>query len=233
MAPRKPAKTKNLKPAKTGDAGVVKPKRNARGYHRFRSGMLNMTPKDGEKELVRINQNSPLLRLPPEIRNHIWEYAVGGYTVQGLYGASPGHHHRPSLKVFERTDGLALLRTCRQVFAETALVPWAASLFAFNHPLTMRQVMKKLKGYQRKSITMLRLDVHSPNQIPWWNPLRNPRRFLTQGQLTGVKHVHLRVFRCHRVIDYSVTPVLENLRAFFPGATTSCSTTKDIWLPTR
>jgi hypothetical protein len=34
---------------KQSDSRVVK--RPARGYHRFKNGMLNVTPKGGEKEL--------------------------------------------------------------------------------------------------------------------------------------------------------------------------------------
>ncbi|KAA8617144.1 hypothetical protein PtrSN002B_008404 [Pyrenophora tritici-repentis] len=53
-------------------------KRPARGYHKFKNGLFNVTPKRSEKELVKVNQQSPLLRLPPEIRNRIWEFALGG-----------------------------------------------------------------------------------------------------------------------------------------------------------
>jgi hypothetical protein len=31
---------------------------------------------NGASYSVNSNQNSPLLRLPPEIRNHIWEYTM-------------------------------------------------------------------------------------------------------------------------------------------------------------
>lgn len=65
-------------PVKTGR--VVK--RPARGFHRFRNGIMNVMPKGGEKELyvlpatcephqlvlrVKNNQNSLLLKLPAEL----------------------------------------------------------------------------------------------------------------------------------------------------------------------
>ncbi|KAH9879022.1 hypothetical protein J1614_002457 [Plenodomus biglobosus] len=46
-------------------------KRPLRGYHKFKNGLLNVTPKGGEKEVTKANQRSPLLRLPAEIRNTI------------------------------------------------------------------------------------------------------------------------------------------------------------------
>jgi hypothetical protein len=55
MAPRKPVvgddvpKRKKALVAKKSEDKVVK--RPARGYHKFRNGLLNVTPKGGEKEL--------------------------------------------------------------------------------------------------------------------------------------------------------------------------------------
>jgi hypothetical protein len=53
MAPRKPAvvdpKSKKTSTAKQGNGRIVK--RPARGYHTFKNGMLNVTPKGGEKDM--------------------------------------------------------------------------------------------------------------------------------------------------------------------------------------
>jgi hypothetical protein len=50
MAPTaKVAKTKKTATVKNNEDKVVK--RPARGYHKFRNGLLNVTPKGGEKEL--------------------------------------------------------------------------------------------------------------------------------------------------------------------------------------
>jgi hypothetical protein len=54
MAPRKPAAdkkattTKKATAKKSGDKVVKRP---ARGYHKFRNGLLNVTPKGSEKEI--------------------------------------------------------------------------------------------------------------------------------------------------------------------------------------
>jgi hypothetical protein len=52
MAPKKPsgdAQVKKKAPARKMEDRVVK--RPARGYHKFRNGMLNVTPKGQEEDL--------------------------------------------------------------------------------------------------------------------------------------------------------------------------------------
>ncbi|KAF3051540.1 hypothetical protein E8E11_008995 [Didymella keratinophila] len=77
MAPRKPTAT--AKPAQKRTTGkshkIVK--RPAHGYHTYKNGLLNVTPKGDEKELVERNSKSPLLSLPTEIHTRIWEYTLG------------------------------------------------------------------------------------------------------------------------------------------------------------
>jgi hypothetical protein len=54
MAPRKPAAEKEATSTKKATAKKSEDKvikRPARGYHRFRNGLLNVTPKGGEKEM--------------------------------------------------------------------------------------------------------------------------------------------------------------------------------------
>jgi hypothetical protein len=62
---------------------------------------------------VQANQQSPLLRLPTELRTKIWTYVLGstiyrgkGYTYTGEAQFVPR----------DRSIGLSLLQTCRQVY---------------------------------------------------------------------------------------------------------------------
>lgn len=88
------------------------------------------------------NSESPLLRLPAEIRNCIWEYVLGGnvrdvtifkrdskrYTewLIAMSSASfPEHSH-------------ALLSTCRQIYAETALLTFSTNEFRFRSKTTFK-----------------------------------------------------------------------------------------------
>ncbi|XPS70397.1 beta transducin [Ascochyta lentis] len=68
----------------------------------------------------RNQENSPLLGLPPELRNMVYKYVLGGNTyLVGLDGSFPAK--------FE----LALLVVCRQITAEAHLLPYAYNTFSF------------------------------------------------------------------------------------------------------
>lgn len=68
--------------------------------------------------------SSPLLRLPPEIRNMIYTLIIDvNIVVFTEAGLGRGRH--------PIQDGLALLRVCRQIHAEAALLPYALNTFVF------------------------------------------------------------------------------------------------------
>jgi hypothetical protein len=82
----------------------------------------------------RNQQSSPLLRLPAEIRNTIYEYVLGGESWHYLtyIGVRLSLKRRLS-KDDERPEKephfLALFKTCRQLQAETKLLPFKLNLF--------------------------------------------------------------------------------------------------------
>ncbi|KAF1832936.1 hypothetical protein BDW02DRAFT_624666, partial [Decorospora gaudefroyi] len=77
----------------------------------------------------RNQRDSPLLRLPAELRNKIYRFVLGGNhirpyceTVMGVWEVSfPGW-------AYSRLQ-LALLEVCRQVYAETKLLPFSLNRF--------------------------------------------------------------------------------------------------------
>ncbi|KAI8940196.1 hypothetical protein NX059_003902 [Plenodomus lindquistii] len=72
-------------------------------------------------------QQSPLLRLPGELRNQIWELALGGNVCEIKKYYDVPEHCRENFPT-------ALLQTCRQVFAETALLPYSLNNSASTSP---------------------------------------------------------------------------------------------------
>ncbi|KAF7671513.1 hypothetical protein GT037_010325 [Alternaria burnsii] len=154
MAPRKTTagdkipKAKKASTVKKSEDKVIK--RPARGYHKFRNGLLNVAPKGDEKELTKQNRTSPLLRLPPEIRNIIWKLVLGGKVYRtwlcGQIGSSPTH----------TTNAMALLRTCRQVYAEAAIVPLTLTMFSTDYPSNIDDIImasRKLDFKNQKAST--------------------------------------------------------------------------------
>ncbi|KAF2833360.1 hypothetical protein CC86DRAFT_8545 [Ophiobolus disseminans] len=106
---------------------VSLPRRSVRGrlgFDKFENGILDLTPTGNEIAITEQNaQRSPLLRLLTEIRDIIWRYALGHRVVR--LGSSR----------YAYRDGigphLSLLRVCRQVYSETALLPHTLNTFAF------------------------------------------------------------------------------------------------------
>ncbi|KAF2118342.1 hypothetical protein BDV96DRAFT_597183 [Lophiotrema nucula] len=99
------------------------------------NGMLNPQPRGQWITITQFNsQQSPLLRLPAEVRIQIWEYALGGLWIRlGLrlsHGTMKAYifaireefskHYRPTKKRY-----FDLLQVCRQIYSETALLPWS------------------------------------------------------------------------------------------------------------
>jgi hypothetical protein len=92
-----------------------------------------------------------LLVLPPEIRNDIWKLVLGGK----IYHARNNDRFQTSQA--ESKNATALLRTCRQMYAEAALMPLTLTKFS-GSCFGCWEVFKKLKAYQRKHITSFQID---------------------------------------------------------------------------
>ncbi|KAJ4372398.1 hypothetical protein N0V83_004172 [Neocucurbitaria cava] len=170
MAPRTRAfdktadEAKDVSTFKTSVDKVVK--RPRRGYHKFRNGLLNVTPKGDEKELTESNRLSPLLRLPAEIRNEIWKYALGGKVYRGVFDDSKAPSTKLSLPRTEPANTAALLRTCRQIYAETALMLCSLNKFSFDFTADVCVGVRKLKSIQRRQIMSVQLELLCPAGDP-------------------------------------------------------------------
>ncbi|KAJ8112074.1 hypothetical protein OPT61_g5473 [Boeremia exigua] len=179
MAPRKPTTT--AKPARESTASPNKVvKRPARGYHRYKNGLLNVAPKGGEIEWVKNNSNSPLLRLPPEVRNRIWEYTLGNIVFKAQTVSVPRKMPQTILTPppDETGIGVALLRTCRQIYSETASLPFRLNAMAFDSIWQLERGAKRFKCYQRKQFTTLRIEVDSIAAVSTTFSLRDIHRMV-------------------------------------------------------
>ncbi|CAN9337104.1 unnamed protein product [Alternaria alternata] len=103
-------------------------------------GIFYFDPRDiaARAQITAANQrNSPLLRLPAELRNRIYEYALGGHKIYMVIRFS---ENKEKLWL-DRTDrcgvvpAFTLLKVCSQINAEAALLPYSLNTFCFDHPL--------------------------------------------------------------------------------------------------
>ena len=98
------------------------------------------------KSARRNARDSPLLRLPAEIRASIWKHALE-YPVVKVRPSSK--RHRKSVRV-----NFGLLRICRQVYSETARLPHTLNTFSFSthDDVTNFARRKKLDKLQKLSV---------------------------------------------------------------------------------
>ncbi|KAF2622693.1 hypothetical protein BU25DRAFT_204315 [Macroventuria anomochaeta] len=153
MAPRKP--TTIAEPAKssiTKDSNKVV-KRPARCYHKYKNRLLNATPKRKEIDLIKSNQTLPLLRLPLEICNRIWQYTLGQQIpwLQGhVHVERAGHQHYIASELSSN-----LLRD--------RITTAAAECFGVRSAARIKPAIKQLKPHQREDTKAMRLELISPS----------------------------------------------------------------------
>jgi hypothetical protein len=96
--------------------------------------------------------NSPLLRLPTEIRTMVFDYVFQGESY--VIGPGSSMRQRPSL----RRD-LGLLLVSRQLYHETALLPYKLGLFQLAHyyhdPSVFSRVEELLRGRSKAQIEVM------------------------------------------------------------------------------
>jgi hypothetical protein len=104
-----------------------------------------------------LNQtNSPLLRLPAELRNRVYEYVFG--DVRLILGNCPGA--RIMTNTGHDVSALALATTSRQLYVETKLLPFVLGhLLAYSVGYLMSGI-KKLGPEQRQAIRNIESDYY-------------------------------------------------------------------------
>ncbi|PVH93564.1 hypothetical protein DM02DRAFT_695629 [Periconia macrospinosa] len=155
--------------AKSGPIDYAKASRPARGYHLYKNGLLNVTPKtSAQVKLVQTNQEtSPLLRLPGEVREIIWMAVFRDVVFENR---TTGRR-----KCFVVAEGdrqiLSLLRTCRQIYTETALLPYQVSIFRINSMDFANTALRKMRPAFRKHITKIEIGgldaLYGPGEPPY------------------------------------------------------------------
>ncbi|OAG15989.1 hypothetical protein CC77DRAFT_1078733 [Alternaria alternata] len=226
MAPRK-LYLENQKASTKGtkafiDAGVVKRRHKKVRFHE--NGLINVERKTGKYfKMARENQQgSPLLRLPPELRCLVFEYALGGNTYMIRY-------HRTSKAVKNTTvtkHALALLSVCRQIFAETALLSFSLNTFSVFHPVVFNMWIKSFHPAFAEVVTSVRIDTlalwyktHYNKHRAQYIPLGNSNIQLS-SMLTSLKVIQIAfIVKATSMEDTNVMEELnkqgEEIRGFY------------------
>ncbi|KAF2013418.1 hypothetical protein BU24DRAFT_464201 [Aaosphaeria arxii CBS 175.79] len=157
-----------------------------------RNGMLDLriSIKSPRFQISRENSlGSPLLRLPAEIRCKIYEYALGGYDISIVRRiASTSGNATDFLSFYDGVEiprgsrsiekpNIGLLRVSRQIYVETALLPYVYNTFCFDLALgnsTFTPWMKARRPAQRRAVHCIRL--HYRHLVSIFAERRKPLR---------------------------------------------------------
>jgi hypothetical protein len=138
------------------------------------------------------DRTTPFLRLPPELRNRIYEYTLSFWLLGILNPWKP----RTYVDKWYTDCNLSILSTCRQIYAEAKLLPFRVDVFAgwpydFNTHL-----FPKLKSWQVDAITTIHIRIlfdHSWGGDPSSNwPSPRLQSFLQRTRhISGLKHLQM------------------------------------------
>lgn len=59
----------------------------------------------------------------------------------------------------KRANIFAILRVCRQIYAETALLPVSVNSFSTKHSWSLRRAVRLWRAYQRNQLTELQIEI--------------------------------------------------------------------------
>ncbi|KAI7156871.1 hypothetical protein KC349_g5995 [Hortaea werneckii] len=113
---------------------------------------------------------SPFARLSAELRNQIWTYAL--YQPEGIYLDRYDGNYELSPKGHQ----IALIKTCRQINTETALLLYNVNKFIFNAVTdsTMRSNLARVKDWlcviglaKASAIVYICFDLGYLPHVPW------------------------------------------------------------------
>jgi len=113
----------------------------------------------------RNSNESPLLRLPSEIRSKIWEYAVGYHCIR-IFDKTYSSRGFSAVELTRRSFPLetggsfvwpnfALPKVCRQLYVEAAAMVYTLNNFSFFNKLAMDRFIKHRALGQRRLITSI------------------------------------------------------------------------------
>ncbi|KAJ8112266.1 hypothetical protein OPT61_g5329 [Boeremia exigua] len=154
MAPvlRKSTKDKTRASADAADEIIIiyrKPTPRNKRFLRTK-GLVNFRKSKRLQNITYANANSPLLRLPAEIRNTIFEIATYEYEKIGLYFNRKGNYSRSGYstrvqKSMSKHAAFTLPQVCRQIYAETATLIYRVNTFSFaTHRGLKKWISKRL-----------------------------------------------------------------------------------------
>lgn len=107
---------------------------------------------------LRNQRESPLLRLPSELRNEIYQYVLGGHT----YDLPMESGGQPGTQLPERPMDLSLPLACRQTYLEALPIIYSHNTFAFEYGYDMEMFCAQRKSSEVRCIRNIEMIIDDP-----------------------------------------------------------------------
>lgn len=153
------------------------------------------------------NASSPLLRIPQELKDRIYQFVYGGFYIRVLddnpcFGADPIPYMAPFKKFGYHGVGrctydgmehlpVASLGTCRQLYHEAKNVLYSANEFSVAQPKMVNILIRHLDSLNHRSLAVRSVYLHAivyntKNEREWDNTFR----VLAEG-LKNLRHIRI------------------------------------------
>ncbi|KAF2833656.1 hypothetical protein CC86DRAFT_461962 [Ophiobolus disseminans] len=121
---------------------------------------------DHQTIMAHNQRNSPLLRLPAELRNSIYQYALSSSKVVVHLPLGDPLYRGSRLPV-----SLRFLTTCRQIYHETRDIFWASATFEFRDHCHLHEFVEHIAAPKKTAlITSIEINVATAygfkNEVP-------------------------------------------------------------------
>lgn len=111
--------------------------------------------------------NSPLLSLPGEIRQKIWDHAIGGMRIHFEFGQRVKYsvYDTADKHDFELEHQFSLPRVCRQIYSKVGANFYRLNVFYFEDYASLNRFRQHMKRAQLEALRTITTSVDVVNRV--------------------------------------------------------------------
>ncbi|CAO2656962.1 Nn.00g057650.m01.CDS01 [Neocucurbitaria sp. VM-36] len=151
---------------------------------------------------LRNQQESPLLRLPGELRNKIYGYVVDDpihihFSLRRIERVGGGEyfHRSGPVQIHYSRQHIALNETCRQTHAETRILPFNSLYEVYGDADALREgICTKLTEEQRSTLRTVHVFTRGTSPSTWFCRQYMSRDYPVMHHMRGMEEL-LKIFR--------------------------------------
>ncbi|KAF2025220.1 hypothetical protein EK21DRAFT_93412 [Setomelanomma holmii] len=169
--------------------------------HHLENGLLDVTPSGDVATFTARNvRESRLIRLPTEIRDIIFSYALSGQNIRPIFHIEDFDritaHHKlllPDTLRYPHQHRFSLLRACRQIYTETPILPYSLSTFKFPFMCDIGSWLQEFRTQSGKAELLSCIQKFQLIALPQCINTTFCTEWIVSDLISGVKRVHAQI----------------------------------------